>query len=165
MFRIQDSGENEWLASPYWDWGTFYVQIAQTILNGEWDTSIFNRREERAVNYWWGIADGVIGLEWADTVPEGTKALANLLIEGIRHGTVDPFRRKIVSQEGTLRNDGTNVLPPNEILHMDWLCENVVGTIPEFDAISPKAQEITRLQGIYRDQIPPRKVVVKPDRG
>ena len=159
MFRIQDSGESEWLASPYWDWGAFYVQIAQTILNGEWDASVFSRREERAVNYWWGIADGVIGLEWAEEMPEGTKALANLLVEGIRHGTIDPFRRKIVSQEGTLRNDGSKVFTPDEILHMDWLCENVIGTIPSFDALSPKAQEITRLQGVYRDQIPPKRVV------
>ena len=40
---------------------------------------------------------------------------------------------------------------------MDWLCNNVIGSIPEFEALSAKAQEITRLQGIYRDQIPPEK--------
>ena len=39
MFRVQDNGDNEWIASPYWDWGAFYVQIARTILSGEWDTS------------------------------------------------------------------------------------------------------------------------------
>ena len=162
MFRIQDGGESEWIASPYWDWGAFYVQIARTILSGEWDASVFNRKQERAVNYWWGVANGVIGLEWADKIPEGTKALANLLVEGIRHGTVDPFLRKIVSQEGTLRNDGPNVFTPEEILHMDWLCDNVIGDIPDFDSLTEKARVITRLQGIYRDSIPPRKECTMP---
>lgn len=158
MFRIRNDGEREWLASPYWDWGAFYVQIVRTILSGQWDSSIFNRKEERAVNYWWGIANGVIGLEWAETIPDGTKALAGMLLEGIRHGTIDPFRRRVVSQDGSIRNEGTNVFTPEEILHMDWLCDNVVGSLPEFHELSDKAQEITRLQGVYRDQIPPKKV-------
>lgn len=159
MFRIQEEGEGQWLASPYWDWGAFYIQIARTILNGEWDSSVFNRKEERAVNYWWGIANGVVGLEWAETIPEGTKALAGLLLEGIRHGTVDPFLRKVESQDGVIRNDGTNVFTPEEILHMDWLCDNVIGSIPAFEALSAKAQEITRFQGIYREQILPQKSI------
>ena len=157
MFRSGDDGEREWLASPYWDWGAFYVQLARVILSGEWDSSIFGRKGERAVNYWWGIANGVIGLEWAESIPEGTKALASLLLEGIRHGTIDPFHRKVVSQDGTIRNDGTNVFTPEEILHMDWLCENVIGAFPAFEDLSDKAQEITRLQGVYRNEIPPKK--------
>lgn len=157
MFRLQQDGFSEWIASPYWDWGAFYVQIARTILSGEWESSIFSRKDERAVNYWWGIANGVIGLEWTDKMPEGTKALANFLMEGIRHGSVDPFLRRIVSQDGVVRNAGTNVFSPEEVLHMNWLCENVIGSIPDFETLSPKAQEITRLQGIYRDQIPPKK--------
>lgn len=163
MFRMQEDGQKEWLGSPYWDWGAFYVQIARSILSGDWDSSIFNRKDERAVNYWWGIANGVIGLEWADNIPDGTKALANMLMEGIRHGTVDPFLRKIVSQDGTVRNEGKNVFTPYEILHMDWLCNNVIGSIPEFESLSAKAQEITRLQGIYRDQIPPERAEGQKD--
>lgn len=158
MFRIRNDGEREWLASPYWDWGAFYVQIVRTILSGQWDSSIFNRKEQRAVNYWWGIANGVIGLEWAENIPDGTKALASMLLEGIRHGTIDPFRRRVVSQDGSIRNDGTNVFTPEEILHMDWLCDNVIGSLPEFQELSDKAQAITRLQGVYRDRIPPKKV-------
>lgn len=162
MFRVLEDEKTEWLASPYWDWGAFYVQIARSILSGQWESSIFNRKEERAVNYWWGIANGVIGLDWTEKIPEGTKALASLLMDGIRHGTVHPFLRKIVSQDGTVRNDGTNVFNPEEILHMDWLCDNVIGSIPDFQELTDKAKEITRLQGIYRDRIPP-KVAAAPN--
>lgn len=157
MFRILEYGEREWLASPYWDWGAFYVQIARSILSGEWDSPGFNRKEEKAVNYWWGIANGVIGMELAENIPDGTRTLANLLMEGIRQETVDPFMRKIVSQDGTIRNDGTKVFAPEEILRMEWLCRNVIGSIPEYHALSGKAQTLTRLQGIYRDRMPPEK--------
>lgn len=157
MFRLHEHEKSEWLASPYWDWGTFYVQIARSILGGEWESSIFNYKDKRAVNYWWGISNGVIGMEVSDTIPDGTKALVNLLMEGIRHGSVDPFLRRIISQDGAMHNDGSNVFTPEEILHMDWLCNNVQGTIPAFETLSEKAQTITRLQGIYRDEIPPEK--------
>jgi len=40
---------------------------------------------------------------------------------------------------------------------MDWLCENVVGSIPEYEDIAEKSRSIVRLQGIYRDRIPPQK--------
>lgn len=162
IFRVRDRGETEWLASPYWDWGGFYVQLARTILSGEWEAPGINRKEERAVNYWWGIANGAVGLEWSEKIPEGTKALIKLLLEGIRQGTVDPFRRRILSQEGALRSDGTKAMTPEEILGMDWLCDNVIGAIPGFEVLSPKAREITRLQGIYRDRIPPEKAAGMP---
>lgn len=161
IIQTQDDGSNELVASPYWDWGSFYLQIAQSILGGEWETPS-GKREDRAVNYWWGIASGVVGLDFTDKLPEGTKALANILKAGIKNGTVDPFLRKVVSQEGVVHNDGTKTLSTEEILQMDWLCDNVIGTIPEFDSLSEKAKVITRLQGIYRDTIPPQKECAVP---
>lgn len=161
IIQTQDDGSNELVASPYWDWGSFYLQIAQSILGGEWETPS-GKREDRAVNYWWGIASGVVGLDFTDKLPEGTKALANILKAGIKNGTVDPFLRKVVSQEGVVHNDGTKTLSTAEILQMDWLCDNVIGTIPEFDSLSEKAKVITRFQGIYRDTIPPQKECAVP---
>lgn len=161
IIQTQDDGSNELVASPYWDWGSFYLQIAQSILGGEWETPS-GKREDRAVNYWWGIASGVVGLDFTDKLPEGTKALANILKAGIKNGTVDPFLRKVVSQEGVVHNDGTKTLSTAEILQMDWLCDNVIGTILEFDSLSEKAKVITRLQGIYRDTIPPQKECAVP---
>lgn len=40
---------------------------------------------------------------------------------------------------------------------MDWLCDNVIGTIPEFSEIIPVAEKMVRQLGIYRDRIPPEK--------
>ena len=159
-FRLGSNGEAELIASPYWDWGAFYVQITRSFLSREWDASIFGKREHHAVNYWWGISSGVVGIHWTDKTPDGTKALANLLKEGIKNGTVDPFLRRILSQDGTVRSDGKKPLSPEQILGMDWLCNNVVGSILEFDMLSMKAQKLTRIQGINRDNIPPSKDAV-----
>ena len=72
-------------------------------------------------------------------------------------GSIDPFHRLISSQDGALRNDGNQWYSPEEILHMDWLCDCVEGSIPTFDQLLPMSQAMVRLQGVYRDRIPPEK--------
>ena len=42
---------------------------------------------------------------------------------------------------------------------MDWLCDNVLGEIPQFDDILPMSKNLVRELGIYRDQIPAEKEV------
>jgi len=85
--------------------------------------------------------------------------VAKILEKGMRESTIDPFLRKIVAQDGSVKNDGTHVFTPAEILHMDWLCDNVVGTIPAYEEILPISQPLVRELGIYRDQINPDKEV------
>ena len=40
---------------------------------------------------------------------------------------------------------------------MDWLCDNVIGTIPAFEELRPISQKLVRVLGVYRDRIPPEK--------
>jgi hypothetical protein len=80
-----------------------------------------------------------------------------MLRRGLRDNSIDPFRRRIVAQDGTVINDGSRVLTVDELLRMDWLCENVEGYIPEYDDIEPFAQPIVRMLGIHRDLIPKQK--------
>ena len=54
-------------------------------------------------------------------------------------------------------NAGGGKLSIDEILHMDYLCSCVSGHIPSFDEILPMARSMVRLQGVYRDQIPPEQ--------
>ena len=142
------------LGSPVWEWGHFYENVIRAIFLGNWDKGHDGRR---AVNFWWGISSGVIDVKLADTLPEGLHCLSNLLREGLRTGTLDPFCRKIVDQDGRLINDGTRTLSAEELLHMDWLCENVDGSIPTFGEIAPFARDIVRELGVYRDSIPMEK--------
>ena len=50
-----------------------------------------------------------------------------------------------------------DALSPEEILHMDWLCGNVRGSIPQYDALLPMAKPMVRLLGLYRDSLQPEK--------
>ena len=103
------------------------------------------------------MASGVIGVQLEKDLPAGVDALAQILLRDMTAGTIAPFHRQILSQDGTVRNDGTTYFTPEEILKMDWLCDNVDGIIPPYEMLNPKGQNIVRLQGVYRDQIPPEK--------
>lgn len=70
---------------------------------------------------------------------------------------LDPFRRKIIAQDGSVKNDGGRSFTPDEVLHMDWLCDNVVGKIPEYEEIEPYAWPMVRALGVHRDLIPMEK--------
>ena len=100
---------------------------------------------------------GVIGLKISEWLPQGVTALAKLLRQEMCAGKLDPFARRIVARDGTVKNDGSRGFTPAELLKLDWLCENVVGEIPTFDELLPWAQPMVRELGIYRDQIPAEK--------
>ncbi len=142
------------LGSPCWVWGKFYVTVVRSILNGSWDRG---RDSGRAVNYWWGMDSGVIDVTLAPGLPEGVCALAQMLRKGLKEGTIDPFHRRITDQSGRVINPGDRILSAEELLHMDWLCENVDGQIPSFEELLPFARDTVRELGVYRDQIPMEK--------
>jgi hypothetical protein len=102
---------------------------------------------------------GVIGVEYSDRLPEGVRQMAKVLERGLTDGSLDPFKRKLIAQDGSIKNDGSQTLSPQEVLHMDWLCDNVVGSIPTFDQILPMSQAMVRELGIYRDKIIVQKEV------
>ncbi|MBE6917682.1 MAG: BMP family ABC transporter substrate-binding protein [Ruminococcaceae bacterium] len=153
-YYLNDNNLWEALGSPVWRWGRCYENIIYSMLVGSWAKE---EEAHRAVNYWWGMDSGVIDIQLSDTLPSGLYSLAKLLTQSIQSGKIDPFRRRIYDQSGKLRNNGSHRLSPDELLYMDWLCDNVIGTIPAFDEIEPYAQPMVRELGIYRDQIPMEK--------
>ena len=151
------------LASPVWVWGKFYEFVIRSILSGGWKR---DKADTTALNFWLGMDSGVIGIGLSDKLPEGVRQMANLLKANIAAGQLDPFFRRIVAQDGTVKNDGTQHFTPEEVLHMDWLCDNVIGSIPPFEEILPISQKMVRQLGIYRDSIPPEKeAVIREDSG
>ena len=158
-YLMNDRGDLVPLGTPIWVWGKFYEFVIRSILSGGW------KREKgvsTALNYWLGMDSGVIGVNLSDKLPEGVRQLARMLERGMADSVLDPFMRRIVAQDGTVKNDGTRRFSPGELLRMDWLCENVIGEIPPFEDILPISQNMVRELGLYRDTIPPEKEVVKP---
>ena len=155
-YLMDGMGELISLGSPVWVWGKFYEFVVRSIFSGTWKTE---KDPSTALNYWLGIDSGVIGVNLSDKLPEGVRKLAKLLQRSFADRSLDLFFRRIVAQDGTVKNDGSKTFTPDQILHMDWLCDNVIGSIPSFDELIPVAQPVVRELGIYRDTIPPIKEV------
>ena len=153
-FLMDDTGGLIPLGTPIWVWGKFYEFVIRSILNGGWKRE---KGDSTALNYWLGMDSGVIGVEYSNRLPAGLRQLAKILEDGLKNGTLDPFMRRIVAQDGSIKNDGSRKLSPEELLRMDWLCENVIGEIPKFEDILPYSQTMVRELGIYRDTIPTEK--------
>ena len=150
-YKLQPDGSMLPLAVPCWNWGPFYEKVMLCIMSGEYDS----KAPGQAINYWWGMNSGVIDVQLSDSIPDGVRSLAEILKKGITNGTIDPFKCRLVDQNGLVRSDGGRDLTPEEIMFMDWLCDNVEGTIPEFDQLLPSSQDMVRVLGVYRDKIPP----------
>ena len=56
-----------------------------------------------------------------------------------------------------MMNEGRTGFTPEQILHMDWLCDAVEGHLPEFDELMDCARPMYRMQGIHRDRLPAEK--------
>ena len=153
-YLMDDMGEMISLGSPVWVWGKFYEFVIRNIMNGGWRS---DKSEAKAVNYWLGMDSGVIDLDLSRKLPAGVRQMAKILRYGLLSGELDPFRRRIVAQDGSIKNDGTTTLTPEQLIHMDWLVENVVGSIPPFEEIDLRSQPLIRELGIYRDKIPTEK--------
>ncbi len=152
-YLLDDRGEPVPLASPVWLWGNFYEQTVRSILSG----SKNDRSDPTAINYWLGMDSGVIGINLSTKLPVGVRAMADWLEKGISSRKLDPFARKIIAQDGSIRNTGEGSFTPEQLLHMNWLCENVNGCIPGFEDILPMSQPLVRELGIYRNAIPAAK--------
>ena len=148
-YQMDDLGDLVPLATPLWVWGRFYEYACRNILSANWK----DKEDSTALNYWLGMDSGVIGLNLSDKLPEGVRHMAKILEHMVTNHGLDPFFRRIVSQDGTVKNDGSRTLTPKQVLHMDWLCDNVIGQIPSYGEILPISRAMVRELGIYRDQI------------
>ncbi len=157
-YQILDNGTCVPLASPRWNWGKLYEKIVLSILEGSWQAQ--GDRSQVAVSYWWGMNSGVIDVQLSDQLSAGVRQLGLILQHDMMNGVLDPFHCPIVDQSGIIRNDGEGRFTPDEIMCMDWLCDNVEGHIPHYDEVLPMSQSVTRLLGVFRDEIPPEKEAI-----
>ncbi len=150
LYAKAKDGSLENIATPIWHWGKFYEQIINSILHG--DSDVGAQKGKKAVNYWWGMSADVIDVICSKTMPHGTHRLIEFLKSSIRAGSFHPFDGIIYSQNGVVRCEEGKTLSPEEIVTMDWLAENVVGKIPEYDELTEEARELVQLQGVRIDE-------------
>lgn len=141
---VTDAGQVN-LAVPVWQWGAYYESILRSIQNKTFQVEY--QESSKALNYYWGMSAGAVELQCSEKIPPSTRKLAELLQESIRADLCYPFRGKLYTQEGReLEGD----LSPEEIIGMDWLAENVVGSIPEYAELSAMGKATVDMVGIDR---------------
>ena len=142
-----EGGHPRNLAMPLYHWGKFYEELIRTIMDGTWKYDD-NASTTKAINYWWGISAGVIDVVCSRHLPIGTRRLVELLKHTISAEEFNPFSGILYSQNGVVQDDPNRVMLPEEIMTMDWLAENVIGSIPKKEELKEQAEPVIKQQGI-----------------
>ncbi len=146
LYHMED-GHPRNLAMPLYHWGKLYERLIRTIMDGTWKYDD-NPSATKAINYWWGMSAGVIDVVCSQYLPIGTKRLVDLLKATIISETFNPFAGILYSQTGIVESDPDGKLLPEEIMTMDWLAENVIGSIPKREELIERAEPIIKQQGL-----------------
>ncbi len=132
-------------------WGPFYRLISEMILNGT-----FNPAENRqnATNYWWGIGSDVLDVAFSSRFDPYAARIIHHFRQELKEGSFTPFEGEIRDQNGTVRCEADCRLTPAEILCMDYLVDNIIGSFPKEDEMIGSARPLVRLQGIHGELMP-----------
>lgn len=149
LYYKKEDGSVDNLATTLCDWGKFYEKLVRQICWGEEDK---NRKGNMAVNYWWGISADVVDVVSSEDLPVGTQRLIRFLRSGIGSGAFRPFDGPIYAQNGVVVGEDKRSLTPEEIIRMDWLCDNVIGEIPATELFKEEAQPMIRVNGVRPEE-------------
>ncbi len=123
------------LATPVWDWGKYYELIVQTILKDTWpETETF--KKDQALNYWWGMSAGVIDVILSSHLSYYSCKMVNGIKESLLTGAIHPFAGELHSQTGLIQDAEAGRLSNEQIVSMDWLNDNIIGSLPAPEELS-----------------------------
>ncbi|MGR3289813.1 MAG: BMP family ABC transporter substrate-binding protein [Paracoccaceae bacterium] len=109
------------ISSIFDDWGPYYIERVQAVIDGTWET----------VSTWNGIESGMVGVgEITDVVPADVKAIAEQMIVDIRSGAYHPFTGPINKQDGSVWLAAGEVADDGTLGGMSFYVEGIVGDIP-----------------------------------
>lgn len=110
------------LTAPVWNWGVYYKQAVQDVMNDTWTNAPI----------WWGLKEGLLSLApIADFVPADVKTLVAQKQQEIVDGKFDVFVGPIKDNKGQERVAAGATMSDESKLAFDWLVEGVVGSIPQ----------------------------------
>ena len=132
-------------------WGLFYRLICEMILNGTFNPA---ENKQNATNYWWGIGSHILDVAFSARFDPYAARIINHFRQELKEGTFTPFEGEIRDQAGNLRCEADRRLTPAEILCMDYLVDNVVGSFPKESELIESARPLVRLQGIHGELMP-----------
>ena len=142
--------KKELIANPVWKWGVYYEQLMRRVLNktiqSEYESS------GKAINYYWGMSAGVADIRYTPNLPRPSKRFADFLKDGIVHNVCTPFLTPLYTVDGDVMGEGQKALSFDQIINMDYLIENVVGTIPQYEELTPMGKATVDTAGVESAQ-------------
>lgn len=149
VYGIDEKGMRKHIAMSAWHWGVFYEKMIQSIMSGSW------KKEEdsdsiKSLNYWWGLSANVVDLICSSKLPKELLRLVEFMKNSISNGSFDLFDGQMCDQSGKVRSEAGEKLTPDQIITMDWLLDNVCGSIPKLEDLKDGAKAIVTAQGIIK---------------
>ena len=134
------------LAVPVWKWGVYYEKIIRGVLDKTIKSEYVNTA--RALNYYWGMSAGVVDIEYAPALPPSSRRYADFFRSSLISGAGKPFLTPFVTQNGDVIGSRQHELSLEQIIRMDYLAENVIGSIPSYDELNPVGKKTVDMVGV-----------------
>lgn len=114
-------GPKAQLTSAVNNWGKFYTERAQAVLNGTW----------KSEDVWYGIGKGMVDISpLNDAIPKDVQALVMAKRQEFINNTANPFDGPVKDQSGAVRVPEGKMLDDKAQLGMDWYVQGIEGSIP-----------------------------------
>ncbi|MBQ4214202.1 MAG: BMP family ABC transporter substrate-binding protein [Ruminococcus sp.] len=137
---------SELIANPVWKWGVYYEQILRRFLNKTMQEEY--QESNKALNYYWGMSAGVVDVVYAPKMERASKRFADFLRDGIIQNVCTPFLTPLTKQSGEVIGAGQKSLALDQIISMDYLVENVIGTIPQYGDLNEMGKATVDTAGV-----------------
>ncbi len=144
LFLLETDGSVRNIAAPVISWDKYYRTMIRLIREGSWNHQAGNR----FINYWWGMNAGVLDLRISGSLPYQSAKMISMVRKGLIDGRLDPFEGELHSQEGIVQKASEGRLRPEDIIAMDWLCDNIIGTVPPYLSLKQEAKSLAETDGV-----------------
>ncbi len=146
-----DKNKTDLLAVPVWKWGVYYERLLRSMLDKTIKSEYVNTA--RALNYYWGMSAGVVDIEYAPALPLASRRYADFFRSSLISGVGKPFLTPFYSQSGEIIGARQNELSLEQIISMDYLVDNVVGSIPFYDELSEIGKATVDTVGVMKAKL------------
>ncbi|MGH8936628.1 MAG: BMP family ABC transporter substrate-binding protein [Acidimicrobiia bacterium] len=120
--NMEQFAPEAWLTASVWDWGPYYLQTAQQVADGSWQSDQF----------YGDMASGMVDLApFGAAVPDDVQGLVEGRRQEITDGSFEIFAGPISDQDGNVVIPEGEVATLEELLATNYLVEGVIGEIPE----------------------------------
>ena len=129
------------LAAPLVNWDVYYEKLLK-------NTDKENR-QGKAINEWWGMREGVLDISLSSSLPYTSRKMITALKNGLINSAIRPFAGELHSQEKVIKQAGEE-LSIAEIVTMNWLNENIIGIIPEYQELTAIGKAFSEISGVKK---------------